>query len=1045
MLHLLQPLIVVWFATLPQTEPAPEPAPGASPQPASEKSAGSPDGAAKDDHATPLKAPAAERKAPARATFEAALLGDLEWRALGPVNMGGRITDLAVDPRRRSTFYVAAATGGVWKTENAGTTFTPIFERGGTSSIGDVAVAPSNGDVVWIGTGEANPRNSVLAGDGVYKSIDGGKSFTRMGLEKSAHIGRIAIDPVDENVVFVAAVGRTWGPNPERGLYRTRDGGASFERVLFVDDKTGAVDVAIDPGDRSVVYAATWERRRDEFDGGDPAFETGPGSGLWRSTDGGASFVRLTKGLPTVKLGRIGIDVWPKDPRVVFALVESELSGKPAPGEAEGHADPAWFGVRGEPHDGSYLVTDAIEGGPAAKAGIQAGDVLVRIGDRNVAGFEELRSFLDDHQAGEECQVVIRRGAEEQTLTVKFMRRPGAPTTFTAGMQGGQNPNAQDKQGPNGFETGGLFRSDDKGESWRRINSIDPRPFYYSQIHVDPKDDQKLYVLGIQFHHSDDGGKTFATTRGRNVHPDHHALWIDPEDGDHLLLGNDGGLYVTWDRGQNWEASEKLPIGQFYDVGVSRGRPYWVIGGLQDNGTWGGPNESRRRHGVPPDLWLNVNGGDGFHAAFDPEDPNVYYAESQNGVLARGNLVTGEGREIRPDDRRLNWNTPFLISPHNSRTLYIAGSRVWKSVDRGDHWSAISEEITRTPRGSATALAESPDEPGVLYVGTDDGALLATRDGGHQWESLVANVHELGGPRYVADLECRRGAPATVFVAFDGHRSDDDQPWLFRSDDYGKSFRRTTDGLPAQPVHCFVTSPRNPALQFVGNDAGVFVSVDEGRRFVPLANNLPTVPVFDLVVHPDLPDLVVATHGRGIWILPIDALEALTPDALAADARLLQPRDVELSSTLPDSTGYAAPRFHTPNPYRGVALWYWLGKESGEQVELTVTNVAGAVVRKLEGPGAAGLHGVKWDLAVELDEAAGGGGRRGRGRALKPGDYLVTLTAGESTSRAPLHVAPDPNGHGDAGIGERDDLDDDASEEHDDEGDEGGERGGSDG
>ena len=1027
MLHRMQPLFAALIATSPQTSPAPEPA--------VEKTASAPPSATKDDHATPLHAPTADERPAARATFEAAVLGDLEWRALGPVNMGGRITDFAVDPRRRSTFYVAAATGGVWKTENAGTTFTPIFERGGTSSIGDVAVAPSDGDVVWIGTGEANPRNSVVAGDGVYKSTDGGKSFMRMGLEKCAHVGRIAIDPTDVNVVFVAALGRTWGQNPERGLYRTRDGGATFEQVLFVDERTGAVDVAIDPGDPKVVYAATWERKRDEFDGGDPAFETGPGSGLWRSTDGGTTFVRLAKGLPTVKLGRIGIEVWQKDPRVVFALVESELTGKPAPGEAEGHADPAWFGVRGEPHEGNYLVTDAIEGGPAAKAGIKNGDVLVRLGDRNISGFEQLRSFLDDHQAGEECPVVIRRGAEEQTLTVKFMRRPGSTTTFTAGMQGGQNPNAQEKQGPNGFETGGLFRSDDRGESWRRINSIDPRPFYYSQIRVDPRDDQKLYVLGIQFHHSDDGGKTFLVTRSRSVHPDHHALWVDPEDGDHLLLGNDGGLYVSWDRGQNWEAQEKLPIGQFYDVGLSRGRPYWVIGGLQDNGTWGGPNESRRRHGVPTDLWLNVNGGDGFHAAFDPEDPNVYYAESQNGVLARGDLATGEGREIRPEDRRMNWNTPFLISPHNARTLYIAGSKVWKSVDRGDHWSEISGEITRTQRGSATALVESPDEPGVLYVGSDDGALFGTRDGGQHWEDLAPKIDALPGPRYVSDLECRRGAPATLFAAFDGHRSDDDQPWLFRSDDYGVTWRRTTDGLPAQPIRCFTTSPRNPALQFVGNDVGVFVSIDDGRRFVPLAGNLPTVPVFDLVVHPDRPDLVAATHGRGIWILPIDALEGLTADALAADVRLLQPREVELSSTLPDSTGYSAPRFHTPNPYRGVALWYWLGRDAGEHVELAVTNVAGSVVRKLTGPGAAGLHGVKWDLAIDADDpGTGGGGRRGRGRAVKAGDYLVTLTAGETTSRAPLHVAPDPNGRGDAGIGERED---DGHDENEDEGGEG--------
>jgi hypothetical protein len=308
-----------------------------------------------------------------------------------------------------------------------------------------------------------------------------------------------------------------------------------------------------------------------------------------------------------------------------------------------------------------------------------------------------------------------------------------------------------------------------------------------------------------------------------------------------------------------------------------------------------------------------------------------------------------------------------------------------------------------------------------------------TRDGGQNWTSLADKVAGLPGPRYVSDLACRRGAAGTLFAAFDGHRSDDDQPWLFRSDDYGATFRRTTDGLPAQPVRCFVTSPRNPALQFVGTDVGVFVSVDDGRRFVPLVNDLPTVPVFDLVVHPDVPDLIAATHGRGIWILPIDPLEGLTADALSADARLLPPRDVELSSTLPDSTGYAAPRFHTPNPYRGVALWYWLGKECGDHVDLTVTNVAGLAVRRLQGPAAPGLHGVRWDLSMQFDDlaAASGGARRGRGQPLKPGDYLVTLTAGATTSRAPLHVSPDPNSHGDAGIGERREVRDEDEDEGD--------------
>ncbi len=958
---------------------------------------------------------------PPPVTFSSALLTELHWRSIGPTNMGGRITDLAVDPHRKSTFYVAAATGGVWKTENNGTTFTPLFEHGGSSSIGDVTVAPSDSNVVWIGTGEGNPRNSVIPGAGVWKSLDAGQSFSFVGLADTRHIGRIAIHPTDPNVVFVAAVGHTWGPNDERGLFRTRDGGATWDKPLFVDAATGCIDVAIDPSDPSFVYAAMWQRQRDELDGGDPAIQCGAGSGLWRSTDGGATFTRCTSGLPTVALGRIGIELFASDPRTLFALIQTELTGKPAPGQKEGASGPAWLGVRGDATDDGYRVSEAIEAGPAANAGIVKGDVILRIADAAIHTFEELRIALDSHQAGEECEIVVRREGAEKSITTKFGERPGAQGAFV-GEQGGQNANAQISQGPKGFETGGLFRSDDHGATWRRLNTLDPRPFYFSQVRVDPHDSNRIWVLGISLHVSIDGGATFEATGARVAHPDHHAMWIDPTDGDHLLLGNDGGLYASFDRGQTWEMNEKLPIGQFYNVAVGMDRPYTVIGGLQDNGSWAAPSATRRRTGIPSDLWRFTNGGDGFHCAVDPDDADLVYTESQNGVLARMDVQRGSRADIRPSGERFNWNTPFLISPHNARTLWCGGELVWKSVNRGDQWTAISPEITRTNRGSATALAESPVIADVVAVGSDDGALWLTRDGGRSWESLVERLPGVPGPRYVADLEFSRHDREVLFVALDGRRSDDLEPWLFKSSDLGRTFTRVGKGLPPQTLHCIVESPRRRGLLFAGTSIGCFVSIDGGESFVRLEGNLPTVPVFDLVVHPRERDLVAATHGRGLWILDIAPLEQLGGELLAKEAALLAPRPVTLMSYVAGSNSYAAPRYHGENPQEGVELWYWLRDGLDGNALLTVKNVAGATVARLTGSGESGLHVVRWNLAIDLDEPGIPTLRDGR---LKPGDYLVTLQAGERRAPATagltttLHVERDPVEDDDARIGTR--------------------------
>ncbi len=959
-------------ASAPTPEPTPAPAPAVAPTPAGG-----------------IEAP-----------WSSALFDDLSWRALGPVNMGGRITDLAVDPRRSSTFFVATASGGLFKTENAGTHFAAVFESGPTASIGDVAIAPSDSAIVWLGTGEANPRNSVIPGAGVFKSIDGGKSFTFMGLADSRAIGRIAIHPTDPNLLFVAAVGHTWGDNDERGLYRTQDGGATWQRVLFVDAATGCIDVAIDPQEPAIVHAATWQRRRDEFDDGDPAVQFGPGGAIWRSIDGGATFTRSSAGLPTVALGRVGFDLFAADSRIVFATVQSELTGKTAPGQSPDDSGPAWLGVRGESSADGYVLSESIEGGPAAAAGIAKGDTLLRIGDSAIHTFEELRTLLDVRTAGEEVDVVVRREGNEQTFKVKFGRRPGTSGDF-GGEQGGQSANAQERQGARGFETGGLFRSEDRGATWQRINSLNPRPFYYSQVRVDPRDAKRLWVLGISLHVSRDGGITFDAQGASDAHPDHHALWIDPNDGDHLLLGNDGGLYASFDAGRHWEMNEKLPIGQFYSVAVGMDRPYTVAGGLQDNGSWVGPSATRRRQGIPGDAWIYANGGDGFQCAIDPDDATLVYSESQNGALARFDLDSGTRADIRPPGKRFCWNTPFLLSPHNSRTLWCGGEQLFKSVNRGDDWTSVSPELSRTARGSATAIAESPRFADVVAVGTDDGALWLTRDGGRTWESLAERLPDLPGPRYVADLLFSSHDKETLFVALDGRRSDDCAPWLYRSRDFGRTFTRIGTGLPAQNLHALAQSPRRRGILFAGSSVGCHYSIDDGDTFVALDGALPTVPVFDLVVHPRERELVAATHGRGLWIADITPLEQLNKDVVASELELLEPRTVTLAPRLPGSNSYAAPRFHGQNPRDGVEFWWWRRHGSEANVALAVKNVSGAIVARLTGPGSAGLQVVRWNLALDVDAP---GMPSMRDQRLKPGDYLVTIEAGESSDSTTFHV-----------------------------------------
>ncbi|MEO6811721.1 MAG: PDZ domain-containing protein, partial [Isosphaeraceae bacterium] len=691
-------------------------------------------------------------------------LKGLSWREIGPANMGGRIVALAVAEGDPSTYWVASASGGLLKTVNNGVTFTHQFDREATVAIGDVCVAPSDPDVVWVGTGENNPRNSVSYGDGVYKSTDGGKTWTNMGLQDSYQIGKILIHPTNPDVVYVGALGRLYGPNPERGLFKTTDGGKTWEKVLFVDNQTGVIDMRMHSSDPDTLLVATYERRRDLYDVADPFKRWGAGGGLYRTTDGGKTFKKITEGLPTGLLGRIGLDWFPKDPNLVFAIVDSEKIGTgPAPKPKP--SNNSYLGIDGETREDQVRLIRVIDDSPADKAGLKTGDIITSFAGEPVQSYQDMIDLLHKQKPDDKVTLKIDRAGQKLDVEVALGRRASGKSGQQRGTDpahpygvalGGQRENVQDSQGDDGFQTGGVYKSTDAGLTWTRINSLNPRPMYFSQIRVDPSDASRLYVPGISMYRSADGGKTFKPDGGRGVHADGHALWINPNDGRHMLHGCDGGVYVTYDRMANWDHLNHAALGQFYHVALDTRRDYRVFGGLQDNGSWGGPSRSSTASGPINEDWIRIGGADGFKCQVDPDDPDQLYFTSQYGRMGRRHLRTGEVATIKPNVEkgqkvRFNWNTPFLLSHQNSRIFYAAGNRVFRSLDRGNDLRPISPEITATPQGSASALAESPRDPNLLYVGTDDGALWITHDGGREWTDLTKNL-KLPGPRYVATI-----------------------------------------------------------------------------------------------------------------------------------------------------------------------------------------------------------------------------------------------------------------------------------------------------
>ncbi len=866
------------------------------------------------------------------------VVGGLKFRAIGPAFTSGRIADIAVNPKNHSEYYVAVASGNIWKTTNNGITFKPVFENYGSYSIGCISIDPKNPNVVWAGTGENNHQRALGYGDGVYKSLDGGKSWKNTGLKNSRHIGKILINPEDTDTVYVAAEGSAWGPGSERGLYKTTNGGKSWEKILYISENTGICDIVMDPTNPDVILASAEQRRRHVF----TKIGGGPESAIYKTTDGGENWRKVTKGLPGVHKAGAGLAISPENPMVVYAMFEA----------AEGK--------------------------------------------------------------------------------------------------------------------GGFFRSTDQGESWSKMSSHFSSGQYYTEIYCDPIDVDKVYSTETVTHFTDDGGKTFKRLGLKKRHVDDHALWIDPKDPNHMIIGGDGGIYTTYDSGKEWYHASNLSVTQFYRVFVDNSKPfYYVYGGTQDNASMGGPSANLSSAGVSADEWFITNFGDGFWSAVDPVDPNIVYAEAQYGVMVRYDRKSGEKKYIRPVPRKgektykWNWNTPLIVSNHSHTRIYCAANKVFRSDDRGDSWTVISDDLTsKTDRntwkvmgkywgedavakdvstsqfGTIVSLDESPLNENILIAGTDDGVIQITYDGGKNWNTRSSFP---GIPKYtyVSDVMASRYNENVIYATFDNRKRDDFKPYILISNDKGKTWKSISSNLPLNgTVHTIAQDHVRKTLLFVGTEFGVFFTVNGGNSWTQLKSGIPTIAVRDIAIQREMNDLALATFGRGFYILDdYSPLRELNKELLKKEAHIFSVRDSLQYIRTGPKYGQGATKFLAKNPEYGATFTYYLkdsykgkkglrkakekklfkegakiyvptwdelrkeGLEDSPYLTFTIKDNEGNIVRKLYKKSSKGISRLTWDFSMASPDPIKMKGdkfdplaKQSNGFPVMPGKYNLTIS-----------------------------------------------------
>jgi photosystem II stability/assembly factor-like uncharacterized protein len=887
---------------------------------------------------------------PASAVAGTSPFESLHFRPIGPASMSGRITDLAVYESNPAIFYVGTAHGGVWKTTNAGTTFEAQFQDQGLISIGDVTVSQSNPDLVWVGSGESNNRQSTSWGDGVYKSTDGGKTWVNMGLKTSRFINRIVIDPRNNDIVLVAATGSLFGPGGERGVYKTTDGGRTWKQTLKVDDDTGANDLVMDAADNRILYASMYQRRRTAccMNGG------GPGSGIWKSTDAGETWTRLTNGLPNEPMGRIGLDVNRRRPNVLYATVEGQAPL------------------------------------PAARGGAATANP-------------------DEAPQG---------GGRGATTAVGVDATPS-----------------------------GLYRSDDAGATWRKVNNENARPMYFSQVRIDPNDPETMLYAGVKLHKSSDGGKTVTLNATQTIHDDVHAIWIDPANSNHVIIGNDGGVAISWDMTKTWNFVHNIPVGLFYHVSYDMATPYNICGGMQDNYSWCGPSAVRGAVGIAGFNWATMQGGDGFVAIQDPTDYRIAYSESQDGNMVRIDRVTGETISIRPqanageEPLRWNWDTPLVMSPHDPKVIYAAANKVFRSANRGLNWETQGSDLTSNAKRddivtmgvkgsdiriakddgiqawpSIISFAESAKRAGIAYAGTDDGHLNVSRDGGRSWTDVADKIPGLPKGIWVSEVVPSRFDEGTVYATFDGHRQNDFNTYIFVSHDFGGSWQSASANLKDEVIKTMTEDLKNPDVLYAGAETGLFISIDRAKSWVRVKANLPTVRIDEITLHPRDNAMILATHGRAIWIL--DHLEPIQEyaraQAAAVDAALFTAPPFAMFRRPARDRNYefwGDQTFFGENP-PGATIISWLNKKPVGEVKLKITDAAGREVREISGTplansNKAGIQMACWDLRVQPNPAPPPAeGRGGRGAEGSRGAQGARGSEGAQGARGAAADAP---------------------------------------